>query len=74
MNLSGDNIRAKRPDTGEASTSACYFSKNVMKFLKELLRVLTELIQMWRNIKPTPDLVKNQRRVIAFKLINVICG
>jgi len=45
-----NNIRAKLPDTGEAWTSACYFSKNVMKFLKELLHVLTEMIQMWRNI------------------------
>jgi hypothetical protein len=45
-----------------------------MKFLKRLLYVLTEIMQMWRNIKFTLDLVKNQRRVIAFKLINVICG
>jgi hypothetical protein len=69
-----NNIRAKLPDTGEAWTSACYFSKNVMKFLKELLHVLTEMIQMWRNIRLTLDLVKKQRPVIAFRLINVICG
>jgi hypothetical protein len=45
-----------------------------MKFLKKLLHVLTEMMQMWRNIKFTLDLVKNQRPVIAFRLINVICG
>jgi hypothetical protein len=39
-----NNIRAKLPDMGEAWTSACYFSKNVMKFLKELLHALTEMI------------------------------
>ena len=35
-----NDIRAKLPDTGESWTSICYFSKNVMKFLKELLHTL----------------------------------
>lgn len=35
-----NNIRAKLPQTADCWTAMCYFVKNVMKFLKELLRVL----------------------------------
>lgn len=35
-----DNVRAKLPDTADAWTALCFFVKNVMKFLKELLFVL----------------------------------
>ena len=69
-----NNIRAKLPDTGEAWTSACYFSKNVMKFLKELLHVLTEMMQMLRNIRLAFDKLKNQRIVMTSELIKVSCG
>jgi hypothetical protein len=69
-----NNIRAKLPDTGEAWASACYFSKNVMKFLKELLHVLTEMMRMLKSIRLTLDLLKNQRLVMTSELIKVICG
>lgn len=39
-----NNIRAKLSDTGESWCAACYFAKNVMKFLKELLHALFELV------------------------------
>ena len=69
-----NNIRAKLPDTGEAWASACYFSKNVMKFLKELLHMLTEMMRMLKSIRLTLDLLKNQRLVMTSELIKVICG
>lgn len=37
-----NNVRAKLPDTAEVWTAACFFVKNVMKFLKGLLFVLFE--------------------------------
>ena len=36
------NIRAKRPDTGAAWTAACYFTKNVMKFLRKFRHSLIQ--------------------------------
>lgn len=42
-----NDIRAKLPDTARCWTGMCYFVKNVMKFLRELCLVLTEL---WRII------------------------
>ena len=35
-----NDIRAKLPDTGKSWTATCYFAKNVMKFLRGLLRAL----------------------------------
>lgn len=35
-----NDIRAKLPDTGKSWTAACYFAKNVMKFLRGLLHDL----------------------------------
>ena len=40
-----NNIRAKLPNTADCWTGMCYFVKNVMKFLRELCLVLTEI---WR--------------------------
>lgn len=37
-----DNVRAKLPDTADAWTALCFFVKNVMKFLKGLLRLLSK--------------------------------
>lgn len=42
-----NDIRAKLPDTGRSWTAACYFAKNVMKFLRELLHVLFEKLYYW---------------------------
>lgn len=38
-----NNIRAKLPETARCWTGMCYFAKNVMKFLRELCLVLTEI-------------------------------
>ena len=43
-----NNIRAKLPNTGESWTSMCYFAKNVMKFLRELLHVLFNILLLYR--------------------------
>ena len=40
-----NDIRAKLPDTARCWTGMCYFVKNVMKFLRDLCLVLTEI---WR--------------------------
>ena len=40
-----NDIRAKLPETARCWTGMCYFVKNVMKFLRELYLVLTEI---WR--------------------------
>ena len=45
-----NNIRAKLADTGESWCGACYFAKNVMKFLKELLHALFELVNHCWNL------------------------
>ena len=37
------NIRANLPETSECWTGMCYFVKNVMKFLRELCLVLSEI-------------------------------
>ncbi|EJX05362.1 hypothetical protein EVA_06523, partial [gut metagenome] len=37
--------RAKLPDTGASRTACCYFAKNVMKFLRELLYALILMIR-----------------------------
>ena len=44
-----NNIRAKLSETGESWCAACYFAKNVMKFLKGLLHALFEIIQRTLN-------------------------
>jgi hypothetical protein len=44
-----NNIRAKLPETANCWTAMCYFVKNVMKFLKELLRALFFLLKLIAN-------------------------
>lgn len=44
-----NNIRAKLPQTANCWTAMCYFVKNVMKFLKELLHVLFLVIELVAN-------------------------
>ncbi|MDD2436196.1 MAG: transposase [Massilibacteroides sp.] len=46
-----NNIRAKLPDTGNSWTALCYFVKNVMKFLRELLRALFFVMNILVNPK-----------------------
>ena len=47
-----NNIRAKLPDTAASWIGSCYFVKNLMKFLRELCHVLTEICRLldWRII------------------------
>lgn len=40
-----NNIRAKLENTGDAWCAACYFAKNVMRFLRELLCALLIIIR-----------------------------
>ena len=54
-----NNIRAKLPDTARCWTGMCYFVKNVMKFLRELCHVLSEI---WHSIQlytAPVDLIRN---------------
>ncbi|MCI5982970.1 MAG: hypothetical protein MRZ71_08040, partial [Bacteroidales bacterium] len=39
-----NNIRAKLPNTAASWTGACFFIKNVMKFLRELFYALFEML------------------------------
>lgn len=45
-----NNIRAKLPETADCWTAMCYFVKNVMKFLKDLLRALLLGLQLTANL------------------------
>jgi hypothetical protein len=45
-----NDIRAKLPDTAKCWTGMCYFVKNVMKFLRELCHILTEIWQLIINM------------------------
>lgn len=45
-----NNIRAKLPQTADCWTAMCYFVKNVMKFLKELLRTLFLALEFMANL------------------------
>ena len=60
-----NNIRAKLPDTGESWTCACYFTKNVMKFLRELLHNLIEVLIILRNIQSVLAKFGNQNKSVA---------
>jgi hypothetical protein len=44
-----NNIRAKLPQTANCWTAMCYFVKNVMKFLKGLLRALLLVLELMEN-------------------------
>ncbi|MEG1738723.1 MAG: hypothetical protein RR259_10915, partial [Odoribacter sp.] len=44
-----NNIRAKLPETANCWTGMCYFVKNVMEFLRELLYALIFFINLLGN-------------------------
>lgn len=44
-----NNIRAKLPETANCWTGMCYFVKNVMEFLRELLHALIFIVNLLRN-------------------------
>ena len=52
-----NNIRAKLPDTARCWMGMCYFVKNVMKFLRELCLVLTEIWSFLINLVTMRDYV-----------------
>lgn len=56
-----NNIRAKLDDTGDAWCAACYFVKNVMKFLKGLLYALLQLFN-----------IKHYRHLICFPIDEIV--
>ena len=56
-----NNIRAKLDDTGDAWCAACYFVKNVMKFLKGLLYAFLQLFN-----------IKHYRHLICFPIAEIV--
>ena len=54
-----DNIRAKLPDTAASWIGSCYFVKNVMKFLRELCLVLSEIWHFFEHLLSKGALVCN---------------
>lgn len=44
-----NNIRAKLPETANCWTGMCYFVKNVMEFLRELLHALIFVVNLLAN-------------------------
>ncbi|GAA6529090.1 hypothetical protein LPYR103PRE_10630 [Segatella asaccharophila] len=58
-----NNIRAKRADTGASWVGACYFVKNRMKFFRELLYALIEMMEIIKIILENTVMIRNQSRV-----------
>lgn len=54
-----NNIRAKLAQTANCWTAICYFVKNVMKFLRELLRVSFFILELMTNP------CNNPKRILA---------
>jgi hypothetical protein len=51
-----NNIRAKLPDTAKIWIGACFFAKNIMKFLRELFVLILQIRQFLKQkveLKPT---------------------
>jgi len=69
-----NNIRAKLAATGESWTGACYFTKNVMKFLKGLLRALILMGRWMKNLMAGPDQIGKQYRMCAVCQISARFG
>ena len=66
-----NNIRAKLAATGESWTGACYFTKNVMKFPKGLLRALILMGRWMEKLMAGPDQIGKQNRMCAICQISV---
>ena len=47
-----NNIRAKLDDTADTWIGACFFAKNVMKFLRGLLRLIFEILSIRSDVTP----------------------
>ena len=59
-----NDIRAKLPETARCWTGMCYFAKNVMKFLRELCHVLTEIWHLILSIVTMRRFVCTPYRVV----------
>lgn len=56
-----NNVRAKLPQTANSWTAMCYFVKNVMKFLRELLHALFFVLELM------PNPCNNRRRILQMQ-------
>ncbi|MCH3994097.1 MAG: IS5 family transposase [Prevotella sp.] len=68
-----NNIRAKRADTGASWVGACYFVKNIMKFLHELLYALIEMMEIIKIIPENTGIFRN-RKLMAEKTLSLVIG
>jgi hypothetical protein len=58
-----NNIRAKHTDTGASWVDAYYFVKNIMKFFRELLYALIEMMEIIKIIPENTWIFRNQSQV-----------
>lgn len=63
-----NNIRAKLPETAACWTGMCYFVKNVMKFLRELLRTLILMVYGMRNPMHSGELQENRTGIPNYRI------
>lgn len=68
-----DNIRAKLPDTGESWACACFFVKNLKKFIRELLFVLIEICPLGRRSGLRTALFENYAQFVTVSAIPAAC-
>ncbi len=64
-----NNIRAKLPQTTNYWTGMCYFVKNVMKFLRELLWLLTLVSNLLKNQSIITQLLEGRARKLNYALV-----
>jgi PAS domain-containing protein len=67
-----NNIRAKRADTGASWVGACYFVKNIKKFLHELLYALIEMMEIIKIIPENTGIFRNRSLVTKKTLLLAI--
>ncbi len=63
-----NNIRAKLPETAACWTGMCYFVKNVMKFLREFLRVLILMAYGIRISMRSGKLQENRTEIPDYRI------
>ena len=64
-----NNIRAKLPQTTNYWTGMCYFVKNVMKFLRELLWLLALVSNLLKNQSIITQLLEGRARKLNYALV-----
>lgn len=63
-----NNIRAKLPETANCWTGMCYFVKNVMKFLRELLYILISVVNLLKKKSALAQLFKSKTNFDAYMI------